>query len=86
MGVSEDPPFREVSEGRLHESTYWKLPLPCMAPSASLKSVSPQVLSKEEYACWLQSHIEAEASVESREELLFQSAVRLETNLHLLGN
>lgn len=46
----------------------------------------PQVLSKEEYACWLQSHIEAEASVEGREELLFQSAVRLETNLCLLGN
>ncbi|XP_052618907.1 phospholipid-transporting ATPase VA isoform X2 [Peromyscus californicus insignis] len=47
--------------------------------------IAKRVLSKEEYACWLQSHIEAEASVEGREELLFQSAVRLETNLHLLG-
>ncbi|XP_055463485.1 phospholipid-transporting ATPase VA [Psammomys obesus] len=47
--------------------------------------IAKRVLSKEEYACWLQNHIEAEASVDSREELLFQSAVRLETNLHLLG-
>ncbi|XP_034376938.1 LOW QUALITY PROTEIN: phospholipid-transporting ATPase VA [Arvicanthis niloticus] len=47
--------------------------------------IAKRVLSKEEYACWLQSHIEAETSLESREELLFQSAVRLETNLHLLG-
>lgn len=45
-----------------------------------------QVLSKEEYACWLQSHLEAESSLDNREELLFQSAIRLETNLHLLGN
>ena len=45
-----------------------------------------QVLSKEEYACWLQSHLEAESAVDNREELLFQSAIRLETNLHLLGN
>ena len=45
-----------------------------------------QVLSKEEYACWLQSHLEAESAVDNQEELLFQSAIRLETNLHLLGN
>lgn len=45
----------------------------------------PQVLSKEEYACWLKSHIEAESSIDNREELLFQSAVRIETDLHLLG-
>lgn len=44
-----------------------------------------QVLSREEYACWAQSHLEAESSVDRREELLFQSAARLETNLHLLG-
>lgn len=45
-----------------------------------------QVLSQEEYAGWLQRHLEAESSVDNREELLFQSAIRLETNLHLLGN
>ncbi|CAO2614404.1 Phospholipid-transporting ATPase VA [Lemmus lemmus] len=47
--------------------------------------IAKRVLSKEEYACWLQGHIEAETSVEGREELLFQSAVRLETDLCLLG-
>ncbi|XP_029419656.1 probable phospholipid-transporting ATPase VA isoform X2 [Nannospalax galili] len=47
--------------------------------------IAKRVLSKEEYACWLQGHIEAESSVNNREELLFQSAIRLETNLHLLG-
>lgn len=45
-----------------------------------------QVLSKEEYACWLKSHLEAESSIENREELLFQSALQIEKNLHLLGN
>uniref|UniRef100_A0A8C4VFH9 Phospholipid-transporting ATPase n=1 Tax=Gopherus evgoodei TaxID=1825980 RepID=A0A8C4VFH9_9SAUR len=39
----------------------------------------------DEYASWLKSHLEAESSVENREELLFQSALRIETNLHLLG-
>uniref|UniRef100_A0A8C5KXR8 Phospholipid-transporting ATPase n=1 Tax=Jaculus jaculus TaxID=51337 RepID=A0A8C5KXR8_JACJA len=47
--------------------------------------IAKRVLSKEEYACWLQRHLEAESSVDNREELLFQSALRLETNLHLLG-
>ncbi|XP_020848436.1 phospholipid-transporting ATPase VA [Phascolarctos cinereus] len=47
--------------------------------------IAKKVLSKEEYACWLQSHLEAESSLENRDELLFQSAIRLETNLHLLG-
>uniref|UniRef100_A0A8D2L9A8 Phospholipid-transporting ATPase n=1 Tax=Varanus komodoensis TaxID=61221 RepID=A0A8D2L9A8_VARKO len=47
--------------------------------------IAKKVLSKEEYSCWLKSHIEAESSIENREELLFQSATRLETDLHLLG-
>lgn len=45
-----------------------------------------QILSKEEYARWLQRHLEAETAIQGREELLFESALRLETNLHLLGN
>lgn len=44
-----------------------------------------QVLSKEEYACWLRCHLEAETAIQGREELLFESALRLETDLHLLG-
>uniref|UniRef100_A0A8I3VZB3 Phospholipid-transporting ATPase n=1 Tax=Callithrix jacchus TaxID=9483 RepID=A0A8I3VZB3_CALJA len=47
--------------------------------------IAKRVLSQEEYACWLQRHLEAESSLDNREELLFQSAIRLETNLHLLG-
>ncbi|XP_058150801.1 LOW QUALITY PROTEIN: phospholipid-transporting ATPase VA [Dasypus novemcinctus] len=47
--------------------------------------IAKRVLSKEEYARWLQGHLEAEASLDNREDLLFQSAVRLETGLHLLG-
>ncbi|XP_008105306.2 phospholipid-transporting ATPase VA isoform X1 [Anolis carolinensis] len=47
--------------------------------------IAKKVLSKEEYSCWLKSHIEAESSIDNREELLFQSATRIETDLHLLG-
>ncbi|NXY84173.1 AT10A ATPase, partial [Alcedo cyanopectus] len=47
--------------------------------------IAKRILSKEEYACWLKSHLEAESSIENREELLFQSALRIEKNLHLLG-
>ncbi|KFO19720.1 Putative phospholipid-transporting ATPase VA [Fukomys damarensis] len=47
--------------------------------------IAKRVLSKEEYACWLQGHLAAESALDNREELLFQSALRLETDLHLLG-
>uniref|UniRef100_A0A673CTS9 Phospholipid-transporting ATPase n=1 Tax=Sphaeramia orbicularis TaxID=375764 RepID=A0A673CTS9_9TELE len=47
--------------------------------------IAKKVLTKEEYACWLQRHLEAETAIQGREELLFESALRLETNLHLLG-
>ncbi|XP_047443600.1 phospholipid-transporting ATPase VA [Mugil cephalus] len=47
--------------------------------------IAKKILSKEEYACWLQRHLEAETAIQGREELLFESALRLETNLHLLG-
>ncbi|XP_069060376.1 phospholipid-transporting ATPase VA [Pleurodeles waltl] len=47
--------------------------------------IAKRVLRKEDYACWLKGHLQAEASIENREALLFQSAISLETNLHLLG-
>uniref|UniRef100_A0A669DNH3 Phospholipid-transporting ATPase n=1 Tax=Oreochromis niloticus TaxID=8128 RepID=A0A669DNH3_ORENI len=47
--------------------------------------IAKKILSKEEYACWLQRHLAAETAIQGREELLFESALRLETNLHLLG-
>uniref|UniRef100_A0A4W6DUX6 Phospholipid-transporting ATPase n=1 Tax=Lates calcarifer TaxID=8187 RepID=A0A4W6DUX6_LATCA len=47
--------------------------------------IAKKILSKDEYACWLQRHLEAETAIQGREELLFESALRLETNLQLLG-
>ncbi|XP_034035114.1 probable phospholipid-transporting ATPase VA [Thalassophryne amazonica] len=47
--------------------------------------IAKKILSKEEYACWVQHHLEAETAIQGREELLFESALRLETNLQLLG-
>uniref|UniRef100_A0AAQ5ZHB8 Phospholipid-transporting ATPase n=1 Tax=Amphiprion ocellaris TaxID=80972 RepID=A0AAQ5ZHB8_AMPOC len=47
--------------------------------------IAKKILSQEEYACWLQRHLEAETAIQGREQLLFESALRLETNLQLLG-
>uniref|UniRef100_A0A3Q3WF51 Phospholipid-transporting ATPase n=1 Tax=Mola mola TaxID=94237 RepID=A0A3Q3WF51_MOLML len=47
--------------------------------------IAKKTLSEEQYACWLQRHLEAETAIQGREELLFESALRLETNLQLLG-
>ncbi|PWA14376.1 hypothetical protein CCH79_00011112 [Gambusia affinis] len=47
--------------------------------------IAKKTLSKEEYARWLQRHLEAETAIQGREELLYESALRLETGLHLLG-
>nr|DBA29209.1 TPA: hypothetical protein GDO54_009457 [Pyxicephalus adspersus] len=47
--------------------------------------IAKKVMTEGEYAEWLQSHFLAETSIDNREELLYQSAVRLETNLTLLG-
>lgn len=44
-----------------------------------------QVLEEEEYDVWLKGQLLAESSIENREELLLESAQRLETNLTLLG-
>ncbi|XP_051882476.1 phospholipid-transporting ATPase VA [Pristis pectinata] len=47
--------------------------------------IAKRVLHKEEYARWLENRLEAESSVENRDELLYQSAVCLEIDLQLLG-
>lgn len=44
-----------------------------------------QVLEEEEYEVWLKRQRLAENCIENREELLLDSAQRLETNLTLLG-
>lgn len=48
-------------------------------------SLSWQVLKEEEYEEWIKDHLLAESSIEHRDELLLESAQRLETNLTLLG-
>ncbi|XP_060728185.1 probable phospholipid-transporting ATPase VD isoform X2 [Tachysurus vachellii] len=47
--------------------------------------VAKRVLQEVEYKAWLTEHAFAETSIENREELLLESAQRLETNLTLLG-
>ncbi|KAM8737013.1 phospholipid-transporting ATPase VD [Acanthopagrus schlegelii] len=47
--------------------------------------IAKKVLEEEEYEVWLKRHLLAESSIENREELLMDSAERLETNLTLLG-
>ncbi|KAM4707973.1 phospholipid-transporting ATPase VD [Discoglossus pictus] len=47
--------------------------------------IAKKVMSDFEYAEWLRSHFLAETSIDNREELLYESALRLETKLTLLG-
>ncbi|XP_061553075.1 probable phospholipid-transporting ATPase VD isoform X2 [Phycodurus eques] len=47
--------------------------------------IAKKVLEEEEYEVWLKRQLLAESSIENREELLLDSAERLETNLTLLG-
>nr|XP_019940232.1 PREDICTED: probable phospholipid-transporting ATPase VD [Paralichthys olivaceus] len=48
--------------------------------------IAKKVLEEEEYEVWLKRQLVAESSIENREELLLESAQRLETNLTLLAN
>uniref|UniRef100_G3TCE5 Phospholipid-transporting ATPase n=1 Tax=Loxodonta africana TaxID=9785 RepID=G3TCE5_LOXAF len=47
--------------------------------------IAKKVMSDTEYAEWLKNHFLAETSIDNREELLFESAMRLENKLTLLG-
>ncbi|CAJ1074205.1 probable phospholipid-transporting ATPase VD isoform X2 [Xyrichtys novacula] len=47
--------------------------------------IAKKVLEEEEYEVWLKRQLLAESSIENREELLLESAQRLETHLTLLG-
>ncbi|KAM6912187.1 phospholipid-transporting ATPase VD [Xenentodon cancila] len=48
--------------------------------------IAKKVLEEDEYDAWLKRQLLAESSIENREELLLESAQRLETNLTLLGS
>ncbi|XP_049487958.1 phospholipid-transporting ATPase VD isoform X1 [Panthera uncia] len=47
--------------------------------------IAKKVMSDTEYAEWLRNHFLAETSIDHREELLLESAMRLENKLTLLG-
>ncbi|CAK6433193.1 unnamed protein product [Pipistrellus nathusii] len=47
--------------------------------------IAKKVMSDTEYEEWLRNHFLAEASIDNREELLLESAMRLENKLTLLG-
>ncbi|XP_041927145.1 probable phospholipid-transporting ATPase VD isoform X1 [Alosa sapidissima] len=47
--------------------------------------VAKRVLEEAEYETWLKGHMSAETCIENREELLLDSAQRIENNLTLLG-
>ncbi|NXL84541.1 AT10D ATPase, partial [Alectura lathami] len=47
--------------------------------------IAKKVMSDEEYAEWFKHRFLAETSIDNREELLLESAIRLETKLTLLG-
>ncbi|XP_058526126.1 phospholipid-transporting ATPase VD [Ochotona princeps] len=47
--------------------------------------IAKKVMSDSEYAEWLRDHFLAETSIDNREELLTESAMRLENKLTLLG-
>ncbi|XP_060103342.1 phospholipid-transporting ATPase VD-like [Heteronotia binoei] len=47
--------------------------------------IASKVMSDLEYEEWLKEHHRAESDIDSREELLLESALRLENNLTLLG-
>ncbi|XP_069833684.1 phospholipid-transporting ATPase VD isoform X2 [Dendropsophus ebraccatus] len=47
--------------------------------------IAKKVMSDVEYTEWLHGHSLAETSIDNREELLYESALKLETNLMLLG-
>ncbi|XP_017395816.1 probable phospholipid-transporting ATPase VD isoform X2 [Cebus imitator] len=47
--------------------------------------IAKKVMSDAEYAEWLRNHFLAETSIDNREELLLESAMRLENKLTLLG-
>uniref|UniRef100_S4RCG1 Phospholipid-transporting ATPase n=1 Tax=Petromyzon marinus TaxID=7757 RepID=S4RCG1_PETMA len=47
--------------------------------------IAKRELTDDEYATWAKSHLEAEAAIDCREEMLFESALRLERDMQLLG-
>ncbi|XP_064784090.1 phospholipid-transporting ATPase VD-like isoform X3 [Oncorhynchus masou masou] len=87
MDLAESPKGAEQSEsrqGHIREQTQKHLDNYAREGLRTL-CIAKRVLEEEEYEVWLKRHAFAETSIENREELLLESAQRLETNLTLLG-
>nr|XP_023656655.1 probable phospholipid-transporting ATPase VA [Paramormyrops kingsleyae] len=82
------PPTSDDTKGKRQRKTLYKTQNYLNLYAANgLRTlcIAKKVLSKEDYAAWLKSHLAGETAIQGREELLFESALRLETDLQLLG-
>uniref|UniRef100_A0A8C7MGU5 Phospholipid-transporting ATPase n=1 Tax=Oncorhynchus kisutch TaxID=8019 RepID=A0A8C7MGU5_ONCKI len=87
MDLAELPKGAEQSEsrqGHIREQTQKHLDNYAREGLRTL-CIAKRVQTSTEYEVWLKRHAFAETSIENREELLLESAQRLETNLTLLG-
>uniref|UniRef100_A0A674BEM4 Phospholipid-transporting ATPase n=1 Tax=Salmo trutta TaxID=8032 RepID=A0A674BEM4_SALTR len=87
MDLAESPEGAEQSDGRqghIREQTQKHLDNYAREGLRTL-CIAKKVQTSTEYEIWLKRHAFAETSIENREELLLESAQRLETNLTLLG-
>uniref|UniRef100_A0A8C8JU31 Phospholipid-transporting ATPase n=1 Tax=Oncorhynchus tshawytscha TaxID=74940 RepID=A0A8C8JU31_ONCTS len=87
MDLAESPKGAEQSDGRqghIREQTQKHLDNYAREGLRTL-CIAKKVQTSTEYEIWLKRHAFAETSIENREELLLESAQRLETNLTLLG-
>ncbi|XP_032488547.1 probable phospholipid-transporting ATPase VD isoform X1 [Phocoena sinus] len=82
--ASPDGPGLEKQQTMLREKTQQHLDAYTKRGLRTL-CVAKRVMSDTEYAEWLRHHFLAETSIDNREELLLESAMRLENKLTLLG-
>lgn len=82
--ASEDTKNSEMQQKNIKERTQKHLDDYARKGLRTL-CIAKKVMSDEEYTEWLNNHFLAETSIDNREELLLESAIRLETKLTLLG-
>ncbi|XP_010638496.1 probable phospholipid-transporting ATPase VD isoform X2 [Fukomys damarensis] len=83
-GVSPDGANQEKEQMIIREKTQKHLDDYAKRGLRTL-CIAKKVMSDTEYAEWLRNHFLAETSIDNREELLIESAMRLENKLTLLG-
>ncbi|XP_026209642.1 probable phospholipid-transporting ATPase VD [Anabas testudineus] len=87
MDLAETPTGSEQAQdiyGHIREQTQKHLDSYAREGLRTL-CIAKKVLEEEEYNVWRKRQLLAESSIENREELMLESAQRLETNLTLLG-